>query len=281
MKIAKIYYYVQWERFRQHDGLRHKINYANIPPIFLFFDYFLGINQETITSLLRKTSYQDPYFEAERLLILGRDKLAKDLLKKFIDPKCRQTVVHVHIPKSAGTSLNHSLHTHFYRKINLSLPGNNTPHLLRYFFENGLGKVPFLTTSHVPLDSLLEIDHQALMHTKIFFVDRDENSRLLSLRNQLLASLISLKFFNRPFAYFVHLELKSFVNPQFFPTDEQLIQAKKYCLGSYANQKQFIEAVPLRELHFWLNANFGLTLAYVRKNKTFNLARFLPRLPQR
>lgn len=273
--VSKFVNYMHWERNRLAKSHANQINYKCLPPVFAFYDFFNGINTECILDQLKHTKYDDLYDEAERHLILGNEGMARNLLKNFIVSDHMHTLIHVHVPKSAGTSLNYCLHRFFYKNQSYSLPGNTTPHLLRYFFENGVGKVPFLTTGHIPLDALIDMEKLDAKNSRVFYVKRDDAARLNSLRNQLVSSLISFKFFNRPFAYFVHVKATDFWNRKLFPHNIHLRWSVEFCLGKFKDCNLHIEQVELFSLHCWLRREFNVDLEHLDKNRTFNLSRFL------
>lgn len=197
-----------------------------------------------------------------------------------------RTLVHVHVPKAAGTSLNVALKNHFYQE-NVSLPGNNTPNAMRLVFQQLLGQVPYLTTGHVPLDWLLNEDRFSSDLCRPFMVLRNRAERINSMRNQLLLALASGRFFNRPYAYRERVSLGSFCNRYLFPvTQERLTNSNAASLAQDLRDARnvlnssSVAVIRLPELSQYFINRFGLAIERVRKNRTHNVSALLPAIPE-
>lgn len=278
--LGKCFAYREWEKLRfypeQYGPGQIREVYNRLPPIFLFYDFFYRRNIVEIRDVLESRQVNGRFHSIEKNLILGRGEPdAFNLIKEFFSSQTNQTLIHVHIPKSAGTSINYMFENFFYGDGH-RLPGNDTPTLLKFFFENGIGNVPFLTSSHVPLNLLCSID-KINSYSIVFSLKQDNRKIRNSMRNQIILSLIRGNFFNRPFSYFVDFELVDLLNSYLFPREERLFFPNKFCLGFDPVEFKDVSKINISMSEFkeWVQRDLALDVPRVNKNKTVNISRLL------
>ncbi len=201
------------------------------------------------------------------------------------DKNVDKTIVHVHVPKAAGTSVNKAFLNKFYHE-GIALPGNNTPFALRYIFENYMGSVPFLTTSHVALDWLIS-NEVKVQSCDPFMVHRPHKDRINSMRNQIVSSLLNSKFLNRPYSYYKQFYIGEMLNKYLFPVfNEKLISTMSSSLSDDIDKAaDIIEArdvsiVAFDAVHDYLKEEYDITLLHGKKNRTYNLSKYMLEIPE-
>lgn len=197
----------------------------------------------------------------------------------------RETIIHVHVPKAAGTSVNTAFIKKFYHE-GVLLPGNNTPLAMRFVFQKLIGEVPFLSTGHLPLNWLVG-ENRHTSDCFFFMVHREHRNRIDSMRNQIVSSLLSGRFVNRPYAYSKQFYIREMLNRYLFPVKKaDVINTMSSSLSNdVANagdtlRKHNVEIVGLNELKGYIKSEFGINLHHGRKNRTRNISKFLLEIPR-
>ena len=206
-------------------------------------------------------------------------------LKDSVIRKQTRTIVHVHVPKAAGTSVNAAFMKEYY-KPGTVLPGNNTPRAMRLVLDRLAGIIPFIGTGHIPLDWLIQSNSIA-EKCNFFMVSRDHDARINSMRNQILASLATGTFFDRPFAYARQFYIGEMLNIRMFPLkNKQLVNTVSSSLSSRLEDaaqvidRYGVEVVDFKKLADFLQRRFNVVLEHGSKNRTYNVSRYLPRIPR-
>jgi hypothetical protein len=211
-----------------------------------------------------------------------------------IAPKAKpaeRAVIHVHTPKAVGTSLNRVMYDSFYEpQVRHLIPRNSTPRLLRFAFRCVGTELPYLATGHISLKWLLDEDGVGKNHLsqqlEILVPLRPVDSRLNSMRNQILMSVLLGTFGSRPYAYRMPLNLQDLANKYLFPiTKSTFCNPMCAALGWDASELPSkildrIIGVPTTQLAGFIKQRYGVSLTYESKNRTVNLSRFLPSIPR-
>lgn len=295
----KIKNYLKWERLLRDRDYKSLVS-LDLEKIFVFFIlarmHQEGIVDEAVWSGLAKKLDNVPLDDWERIELslvcplkeitsCEVDSVLEKLVSAAREKSSNKTVVHVHVPKAAGTSVNTAFREMFYHG-NISLPGNNTPLALRFAFDKLIGHVPFLSTGHLPLDWLLGEDIGRSEGCRFFMVHRDHGERINSMRNQIVSSVLIGRFFDRPYAYDKQFYFREMINRYCFPVkNENLMNTMSASLSADVDdaisvmQKTGVEVIRFEVIKKYIKEQFDIDLKHGRKNRTRNLSKYMIDIP--
>ena len=291
--------YLSWERSLK-SGNYSELGKLPLDKIFILYTvkrmYEAGVKEEETWRLFSNKLKDMPLTDWERLelsICCPYDGIStsesETLLERLVEgAKGKgngETIIHVHVPKAAGTSVNAAFIKRFYHE-GVLLPGNNTPLAMRFVFQKLIGEVPFLSTGHLPLDWLVG-EKRSTRDCFFFMVHREHRNRIDSMRNQIVSSLLRGRFVNRPYAYAKQFYIREMMNRYLFPVKQGgVINTMSSSLSNdVANagdtlRKHNVEVVGLKELKGYLKSEFDINLRHGRKNRTHNISKFLPEIPR-
>lgn len=291
--------YLKWEKYFKKQDFTG-IAELNLPKSFAFYTIRLMSDQGVEDASLYKKQFEhltvdklDLWEKVELSLYPQLSQTVSDVnieqvYQSIIDSVKEhksKTLVHVHVPKAAGTSVNHSVIKEFY-KDTIKLPGNNTPRALQMAFTKLLGKVPYLSTGHLPLNWLMK-EISCHQEAEFFMVHRSHSSRLNSMRNQILSSVLTSNFYRRPYAYTKQFYMRELRNRYLFPVHNTLLVNTMSSSLAYniedarlIKEKYGVKLISIGGLNDFIMEKLNVKLQHVKKNRTHNLSRFLPELPK-